>query len=653
MYPFYSMFTSFVYGLAFFTLGVEILLYPRRGSQFKLAEDLGFIALFGMFHGGNEWMEMFKLVHPNEPAAVKIAKLVLLVGSFFFLVLFGTKTIVSIKGKNPFVRLLPVALLAAWALLTLLSGRKFLDGDVFARYILGFPGTLLAAYALYLHIPEVTKQNQMKAVLSLKVAAAAFIVYGFFSGLVVPGTGFFPASVFNYAVFFEKTGVHVQWLRTLCAVSLFFTIIPVLKIFERETVNSLREARDQLEDKVRERTAALHNANEQLLKGIEEIRRAQGALRESEERLVLAQRAGHVGVFDWDLASGKVIWTEQGENMPGLQRDFEGDYEDWTKSVHPEDVQRLKVFFRQWIESGADEEYWEYRLFQPDGRMRWIEARGRLMSGPSKRPLRIIGVGVDVTDRKQAAEQISELNEELKRNVSQLQAANRELEAFTYSVSHDLRAPLRHMAGFVELLNKRAKEGLDEKSRHYLQVISGASSQMGQLVDDLLAFSRAGRVEIKWDKVDSGIIVKEAIANLESDTGGRDIVWKIGVLPGVFGDAALLRQVWVNLISNAVKFTRPRGQAIIEIGVEDAGEEFVFHIKDNGVGFDMRYKDKLFGLFQRLHRTEEFEGTGVGLANVQRIVHRHGGRAWGESVLGEGATFYFSLPKGRYAEKWS
>ncbi len=649
MHLLYPMLTSFLYGLAFFTLGVAIFLYPRRGSQFKLAEDLGFIALFGMLHGCNEWMEMFKLIHPEEPLAVKIIKIVFLAGSFFFLLTFGTKTITEIKGKNPFARLLPAVLLAVWALLALLSGR-FVDGDVFARYILGFPGTLLAAYALFLHVPEITKQKRIEPVRALKVAAAVFIVYGFLAGLIVPGTNFFPASVFNYTVFLEKTGVPVQWFRTFCAIALFFTIIPVLKIFEWETVNSLREARDRLEDRVKERTAALHNANDQLLKSISEIKLAQGALRESEERLVLAQRAGQVGVFDWDIASGKVIWTEQSEKMSGTAKgDFEGDYEDWTKHVHTGDMQRLKVFFREWIESGRDEEHWEYRLFQPDGKLRWIEARGRLISGASNRPVRIIGMGVDVTERKQTAEQIGALNEELKRNVLQLQAANRELEAFTYSVSHDLRAPLRHMAGFVELLNKRAKEGLDEKSRHYLQVISGAASQMGQLVDDLLAFSRAGRVEIKWDMVDSGVIVQEAIANLDGETAGRDIEWKIETLPDVFGDAALLRQVWVNLISNAVKFTRPRQRAIIEIGAQDAGEEkeYLFRIKDNGVGFDMRYKDKLFGLFQRLHREEEFEGTGVGLANVQRIVHRHGGRTWAESLPGEGAIFYFSLPKGR------
>jgi PAS domain S-box-containing protein len=424
------------------------------------------------------------------------------------------------------------------------------------------------------------------------------------------------------------------------------SITRMLKVFEWESLTSLKESRDRLEERVRERTEALHETNTQLLSSIEEIKRAEVALRESEERLGLAQRAGHVGVFDWDLLSNTIIRSEQLEELFGLPPGaLNNTYESWTTHVHPEDIERLKTFFREWMQSGRDEEHWEYRFFRPGGEMRWLESRGRMMLDSSGRPLRIIGVSVDVTERKKAEEKITALNEELRRHIAQLQAANRELEAFSYSVSHDLRAPLRHLAGFVELLNKRTGGSLDEKSRHYLEVISSSANHMGRLIDDLLAFSRAGRVEMKQEEVDSDALVRGAITALSGETGGRDITWKLGTLPRVFGDPALLRLAWINLISNALKFTRPREQALIEIGAEAAGNEYVFYIKDNGVGFDIRYKDKLFGLFQRLHRPEEFEGTGVGLANVQRIVHRHGGRAWAESTLGEGATFYFSFPK--------
>jgi signal transduction histidine kinase len=253
---------------------------------------------------------------------------------------------------------------------------------------------------------------------------------------------------------------------------------------------------------------------------------------------------------------------------------------------------------------------------------------------------------VEVINRRRAETKIRELNEELTRHVRQVEAANKELEAFSYSVSHDLRAPLRHITGFVELLNKRGTAALDEKSRHYLQVISEAARKMGALIDDLLAFSRVSRTDIRKGRVDFNELVRHAMDEMKHETADRDIDWEIDSLPTVDGDAALLRQVMINLIANALKFTRSRPRAKIGIGaVTDRPAEILFFVRDNGVGFDMKYADKLFGLFQRLHTQEEFEGTGVGLANVQRIIHRHGGRTWAEGSPGGGAVFWFSLPK--------
>jgi signal transduction histidine kinase len=255
---------------------------------------------------------------------------------------------------------------------------------------------------------------------------------------------------------------------------------------------------------------------------------------------------------------------------------------------------------------------------------------------------------VEILNRRRAEKKIHELNEELKRHVQQVEAANKELEAFSYSVSHDLRAPLRHVTGFVDLLNKRDHGALDEKSRHYLQVISEAAQKMDNLIDDILAFSRMGRAEMMKTRIDLNLLVKEVINELKEETQGRDIVWEVAPLPVVEGDASMLRLVWVNLISNALKYTRLRPQARIEIGaICDDPMKTLFFIKDNGVGFDMKYVDKLFGLFQRLHDAEEFAGTGVGLANVQRIIHRHGGRVWAEGAVDGGALFWFSLPKSK------
>jgi signal transduction histidine kinase len=228
----------------------------------------------------------------------------------------------------------------------------------------------------------------------------------------------------------------------------------------------------------------------------------------------------------------------------------------------------------------------------------------------------------------------------------QLQAANKELETFSYSVSHDLRAPLRHVMGFVNLLQQDAVPVLSEKSLRHLTIISESTKRMGDLIDDLLAFSRIGRTELKKTEVNLEELVRETLGDFQAETKERKIACKVHPLPTVQADRALLRLVLVNLISNAVKFTGARAEAKIEIGcAPDKNGATVIFIRDNGAGFDPLYAHKLFGIFQRLHSQEEFEGTGIGLANVQRIIHRHGGRVWAEGVVDGGATFYFSIPK--------
>jgi light-regulated signal transduction histidine kinase (bacteriophytochrome) len=222
------------------------------------------------------------------------------------------------------------------------------------------------------------------------------------------------------------------------------------------------------------------------------------------------------------------------------------------------------------------------------------------------------------------------------------------LEAFAYSVSHDLRAPLRHISGFTELLQKHSVPVLDDKGRDQITRILGATNRMGSLIDDLLAFSRVGRAETQKETISLEQLVKRVVAEIAPDTQHRNIVWRTGHLPICDGDPAMLRLVFTNLISNALKFTRTKEQAQVEIGsLSHTPDEVVVFVKDNGVGFDMNYKDKLFGVFQRLHSQQAFEGTGIGLATVQRIVHRHGGRVWAEGAVNRGATFYVALPTPR------
>jgi len=349
----------------------------------------------------------------------------------------------------------------------------------------------------------------------------------------------------------------------------------------------------------------------------------------SRELLCIATFDGHFKDVNpaWNAALG--LTTDELTTKPFI--DF----------VHPEDRASTLAEAGK-LMAGGETVHFENRYICKDGSYRWLAwsarsvAERRLMYASAR----------DVTEERRAKDQIAALNADLQQRAAQLQAANKELEAFSYSVSHDLRAPLRHIDGYVARLVKATAEKLDEKSRRYLKIISEAAKEMGQLIDDLLDFSRAGRQEMQNGVVELRELAQEVIGSLGAETQGRNIRWKNGELPVIAGDAVMLRQVMINLLSNAVKYTRPRDPAEIEIGcASQTDQEVVVFIRDNGVGFEMEYVDKLFGVFQRLHRANEFEGTGVGLANVRRIVERHGGRTWAEGAVDRGATFYFSLPK--------
>lgn len=307
--------------------------------------------------------------------------------------------------------------------------------------------------------------------------------------------------------------------------------------------------------------------------------------------------------------------------------------------VHPDDHPATIEEVRKQIVAGEKVLQFENRYRHKDGSWRVLSWRsvpqpGGLMYATAR----------DVTQRKLAEERIRELNDKLRLHAARLEAANTELESFSYSVSHDLRAPLRHVQGYVELLAREGEQQLSEKGQRYLRTIGGAARNMGQLIDDLLAFSRMGRTEMRETVIDLESLVRDARQTLELLTQDRNITWNIAPLPPVHGDPAMIRQVFANLLGNSVKYSRKKEAAVIEVGVAGKEEgQTVFFVRDNGAGFDMQYADKLFGVFQRLHGADEFEGTGIGLANVRRIIVRHGGRIWAEARPGEGATFYFTL----------
>jgi light-regulated signal transduction histidine kinase (bacteriophytochrome) len=267
----------------------------------------------------------------------------------------------------------------------------------------------------------------------------------------------------------------------------------------------------------------------------------------------------------------------------------------------------------------------------------------------------LLGMIRDITERRKAEEKIHQLNNELEQRViertAQLESANKELEAFSYSVSHDLRAPLRAVNGFAGIVLEDFSSQMPEEGKHYLERIRKGGQRMGELIDDLLAFSRLSRQSVNRQSVNTVKLVQDVLEELKPQQEGRKMEIRIGELPPCHGDGALLRQIWVNLLSNAIKYTRDREPAIIEIACTCENGEDVFSVQDNGTGFDMRYVNKLFGVFQRLHRADEFEGTGVGLAIVQRIVQRHGGRVWAQGEVNRGAIFHFTLKEGKKHER--
>jgi PAS domain S-box-containing protein len=277
----------------------------------------------------------------------------------------------------------------------------------------------------------------------------------------------------------------------------------------------------------------------------------------------------------------------------------------------------------------------------------WVDTTIVPFLNDDGKPRQYVAIRADITARKAASAEVVQLNAELEQRVAtrtvELEAANKEMEAFSYSISHDLRAPLRAVNGFAGIVLEDFSAQLPEEGKRHLERIRKGGERMGELIDNLLAFSRLSRQSVNRQLMDTSKLVQNVLDELKSQRDGRQIEIKIGELPACHGDPALLKQVWVNLISNAIKYTRGREPAIVEIGCAREKGEDVYFVRDNGAGFDMQYANKLFGVFQRLHRADEFEGTGVGLAIVQRIVHRHGGRIWADAKLNAGATFYFTL----------
>ena len=390
----------------------------------------------------------------------------------------------------------------------------------------------------------------------------------------------------------------------------------------RQAEAALQKAHDELELKVQERTAALSEANT-LLQALMEYMPDQIYFKDMQSRFIRNSRsqANLLGLSNPTQVVGKTDF----DFFPHAARAYAEEQEIIRSG-------KSLVDFEEWV-------VW------PDGREMWVSTTKVPLRNSDGETIGIFGISRDITERKRTEQAIRQLNADLEGQAEKLQAANKELEAFSYSVSHDLRAPLRAIDGYTRILVEGYESILDHEGKRICGVISREAHRMGQLIDDLLAFSRLGRKEMYSSKIQMKTLVVSVLNELTKEENQERLDIQIARVPAVRGDSSLIRQVWVNLLSNAIKFTSKKERAVIEIGSKTSGDEILYYVRDNGAGFDMEYGNKLFGVFQRLHSESEFRGTGVGLAIVQRIIRRHGGHVWAIGEVEKGATFYFALPR--------
>jgi PAS domain S-box-containing protein len=393
-----------------------------------------------------------------------------------------------------------------------------------------------------------------------------------------------------------------------------------------------------------------------IVRDISERKRSEEALRRSEAYLAEAQRLSHTGSWAWDVASNMFSYSsEENSRIYGVDKHKDLETEAVLRIVHPEDRDMVKNNHDRSLREKVDT-FDEFRIVLPDGTIKHIHAVRHPVMNDAGDVVQLVGTSIDITERKRAKEALQTLMADLESRVEErtkelskanelLQAANKELESFSYTVSHDLRAPLRAIDGFSKLVLKGYADKLDDEGRRKLNVIRSNAQRMDNLINDLLAFSRLGRKEMLQASVDMEALVWSTWRELAVVNPERLIQFSVQKLPIAMGDQTLIKEVVVNLLTNAAKFSRYRKKAVVEVGAYPEGERNVYFVKDNGAGFDMQYYDKLFGVFQRLHSADEFEGTGVGLAIVERIISRHGGRVWAEGKEDGGATFYFTLTR--------
>ncbi|MBI5555974.1 MAG: GAF domain-containing protein [Elusimicrobia bacterium] len=678
----------FVYGLAFFVLGVAILIYPKKGSAFKLAKNLWLIGAFGIIHGINEWLEMFLLIPGFEDfLLLKIMGSFILPLSFTFLIQFGVKIIAESKKRFSWIKSLTVLLPLAWALIFGLSKEPLLYGNIWARYLLAFPGTILTAYALMLQLENFNDRPWLSSKRSLIFTVLSFTIYGVLSGLSTPKAGFFPASFLNYQVFLRLVGLPVQFFRSLCALTIAISLGHILAVFNFETAK-LNKLAAILERKVEERTNELqHNYNLQTVMSsflhlsLEDISFAEflkktldlflsipwlalekkGAIFLVEDEPGVLVLKAHYGldetiqkacsrVFFGRCLCGRAALTKEVEFADSLDERHEtscagiaphGHY--CTPILHAGKVLGvINIYLKQG----------QWRDKRKEG---FLVTLAEALAGAIERKRAEQALQ---KYREELEEKVKERTEEFKLAKNKAEIASGAKSDFLANMSHELRTPLNSVIGFSEVLQDQLFGNLNEKQQEYIRNILSSSEHLLSLINDILDLSKveSGKMEFMATKLILRELLEGSINMLREKALKHNLNLALEIEQPVDSeievDERKLKQIMFNLLDNAIKFTSAGGSIWVRAKKPDT-EHLEISVKDTGLGIKSEDRPKLFKEFIQVGSllTKKHEGTGLGLALTKKLVEMHGGKIWAESEFGQGSKFSFTIPISQSIQK--